>query len=158
MPETRPAELATCLQHFGLARDRMRALLAGGAGISTTDLDALEHLEADGSLTQRELGDRLAITSGAVTMLVDRLEGAGWVRRRPHPTDRRYLLVELTAQALEHTPPALAVYHANVRALAAKVPATERKAVREFLQGAAALATKAGAELSPRRSSGREGS
>ena len=89
-------DLAGSLQRFGLQRDRMRAALARHAGISATDLDALEHLEADGPLTQRDLGQRLSLTSGAVTMLVDRLERAGWVHRRPHPGDRRYVLIELS--------------------------------------------------------------
>ena len=62
------------LPSFGLARDQMRSALASGAGISPADLDALEHLEAAGSLTQRELGTRLALTSGAITMLVDRIK------------------------------------------------------------------------------------
>ena len=77
-----PEELAGSLQRFGLARDRMRAALAKSSGIGETDLDALEYLEAEGNLTQRELGERLSLTSGAVTMLVDRLEHAGWVNRR----------------------------------------------------------------------------
>jgi len=125
----------------------MRAALAGRAGLSATDLDALEHLEAEGQLTQRELGERLSLTSGAITMLVDRLEQGGWVRRGPHPTDRRYILVELAPQALERTPDGLAAYHARIRALAAKVAPEHRDAVRNFLQAAAAAASDATAEL-----------
>ena len=59
----------------------MRAALASDAGISATDLDALEHLEADGPLTQRQLGDRLSLTSGAVTMLVTGSNRRGGSRR-----------------------------------------------------------------------------
>ncbi|MGO9187353.1 MAG: MarR family transcriptional regulator, partial [Streptosporangiaceae bacterium] len=84
MTALEPEAMAASLQRFGLERDRMRGALASAAGISATDLDALEHLEADGPLTQRDLGDRLSLTSGAITMLVDRLEQAGLVRRRPH--------------------------------------------------------------------------
>ena len=109
--------LAASLQRFGLERDRMRAALARHAGITATDLDTLEHLEADGPLTQRELGDRLSLTSGAITMLADRLERAGWVNRRPHPTDRRYLLLELSPNIAELTPAGLGQYHAAIRAL-----------------------------------------
>ena len=98
--------MTASLQRFGLARDQMRAALASGSGVSPADLDALEHLEAAGPLTQRQLGERLSLTSGAITMLVDRLERAGWVRRRPHPSDRRSVLVELSAQAAERTRPA----------------------------------------------------
>lgn len=140
--------MAGDLQRFGLERDRMRAALAGVAGISATGLDALEHLEADGPLTQRQLGERLSLTSGAITMLVDRLEQAGWVRRRPHPSDRRYVLVELSPQTHERTPAGLAAYHARIRAIADKVPAEHRDAVRAFLQATAEAASAAAAELS----------
>jgi DNA-binding MarR family transcriptional regulator len=92
------------LQGFGLARDQIWSALASGAGIRPADLDALEHLEAAGPLTQRQLGDRLSLTSGAITMLVDRLERAGWVQRRQHPGDRRSVLVELSPQAVELAP------------------------------------------------------
>ena len=139
--------MAASLQRFGLERDRMRAALASRAAVSATDLDALEHLEADGPLTQRQLGDRLSLTSGAITMLVDRLEQAGWVRRRPHPRDRRYILVELSPQAIERTPAGLAAYHARIRAITSSVPAAQRDAIRGFLQAAADAASAAAAEL-----------
>ena len=77
--------MAASLQRFGLERDRMRAALASAAGVSATDLDALEHLEADGPLTQRQLGDRLSLTSGAITMLVDRMEQAAGSVAAPIP-------------------------------------------------------------------------
>jgi len=130
------------LQRFGLARDQLRSALASGAGISPADLDALEHLEA-GPLTQRQLGDRLALTSGAITMLVDRLERGGWVRRRPHPTDRRSVLVELSPQAAERTPAALAAFHARIAQIAAGVPEPHRQIIASFLDEAAAAAAEA---------------
>jgi DNA-binding MarR family transcriptional regulator len=139
--------MAAGLQRFGLERDRMRAALAGGAGISETDLDALEHLEADGPLTQRQLGDRLSLTSGAITMLVDRLEQGGWVKRGPHPSDRRYILVELSPQALDRMPAGMVTYHDRIRTIAAKVPVGQREAVGGFLQAAAEAASMAAAEL-----------
>jgi len=126
----------------------MRAAVARRVGISATDLDALEHLEADGLLTQRDLGERLSLTSGAVTMLVDRLEQAGWVHRRPHPGDRRYVLIELSPLAAARAPEGLTAYHSRVRALAAGVPAGQREAVAAFLAAAADAATAAVAELS----------
>ena len=145
---TPPADdLADSLQRFGLQRDRMHAALARRAGIGATDLDALEHLEADGPLTQRDLGERLSLTSGAVTMLVDRLERAGWVHRRPHPGDRRYVLIELSPLAATSAPEGLDAYHARVRALAAEVPARQREAVAAFLAAAADAAAQAVTEL-----------
>ena len=135
------------LQGFGLARDQMRSALASSASISPADLDALEHLEAAGPLTQRQLGDRLSLTSGAITMLVDRLERARLVRRRPHPSDRRAVLVELSEQVAERTPAGLAAYHARIQAIATAVPAAHREAIASFLQAAADAAADATAQL-----------
>lgn len=138
-----PEKLTGSLQHFGLARDRMRAALARHVGVSATDLDALEHLEGDGPLTQRDLGDRLALTSGAVTMLVDRLEQAGWVFRRKHPTDRRYVLIELSPAALDAVPDGLADYHRKIANLAKGIPEAHRKLISGFLNETADAAAEA---------------
>jgi DNA-binding MarR family transcriptional regulator len=147
MAATGAQALTARLQWFGLARDQLRSALASGAGITPADLDALEHLEAAGPLTQRQLGDRLALTSGAITMLVDRLVRGGWVRRRPHPTDRRSVLVELSPRAAERTPAALAAFHARVVQIAADVPEPHREAIARFLSEAAAAAADAAADL-----------
>lgn len=140
-------QLALGLQRFGLARDRMRAALAKRAAMAASDLDALEFLESQGPLTQRELGDRLSLTSGAVTMLVDRLESAGWVRRRPHPSDRRYTVLELSPEAVNAAPVELAEFHRAVRALAAAVPAAQVDVVTAFLAAAAEAAETAASGL-----------
>ena len=139
--------LAASLQRFGLERDRMRAALARAAAVSGTDLDALEHLEADGPLTQRQLGERLALTSGAVTMLVDRLERAGWVARRPHPTDRRAVLLTLTDEATRTAPAGLDEYHISIAQLAREVPGEHVAAVSDFLAAAADAASEATSRL-----------
>ena len=50
-----------------------------------------------GSLPMRVIGQRLQVHPTSVTNAVDRLESVGLVARRPHPTDRRATLIELTA-------------------------------------------------------------
>ena len=45
-----------------------------------------------------ELGTELGVTPRYVTALVDGLERDGLMRRRPHPDDRRAILVELTEE------------------------------------------------------------
>jgi DNA-binding MarR family transcriptional regulator len=127
-----PNSIQAQLHRFGLERDRLRAALSQRVGITESDLDALEHLEA-GPLTQRELGDRLLLSSGGVTLLVDRLERGGWVIRRPHPSDRRAVLLELNEKAAPELPSALADYRAAVAAAARAIPAGSRGAVAEFL-------------------------
>ncbi len=47
-------------------------------------------------LPPNEIADRLILSRASVTSLLDSLERRGYVRRTPHPTDRRMLLIELT--------------------------------------------------------------
>lgn len=53
---------------------------------------------AERSLSPCEIGEQLLVTRGTVTGLLDSLERQQLVRRRPHPEDRRMLLIELTEQ------------------------------------------------------------
>lgn len=47
-------------------------------------------------LSPHQLGERLLVTRGTVTGLLDTLQRQGLIRRIPHPDDRRMLLIELT--------------------------------------------------------------
>jgi DNA-binding MarR family transcriptional regulator len=67
-------------------------------GMTTARVHVLWHLGASGPCTQRALADALAVTPRNVTGLVDGLEASGHVSREAHPTDRRAILVTLTAR------------------------------------------------------------
>ena len=59
--------------------------LAEHLGLNPTDLRCLELVIADPGMTPSRLAELAGITSGAVTGVVDRLERAGYVTRRPTP-------------------------------------------------------------------------
>lgn len=66
-------------------------------GLSPSSLDVLRVLDSTPqSMCPHEIGERLLITRGAVTALIDSLERQGLVRRAPHPEDRRMILVSVT--------------------------------------------------------------
>jgi DNA-binding MarR family transcriptional regulator len=68
-------------------------------GLSFGDFDVLNTLRRRGDdhgTKPRDLARSSLITSGAMTSRLDRLERAGLIRRRPDPTDRRGVLVQLT--------------------------------------------------------------
>ncbi|MGO4614809.1 MarR family winged helix-turn-helix transcriptional regulator [Nocardia sp. 2YAB30] len=67
---------------------------ARACDLGATDLYALNILELSGAMTPGELGARAGLTTGPTTRLIDRLEGAGYVRRAPDPGDRRKVIVE----------------------------------------------------------------
>ena len=66
--------------------------------VTSAQLDVLANLYAgpEQGLTQEQLGQRLLVTKGNVSSLLDRLCQRGWVVRSPHPEDRRSNLVLLT--------------------------------------------------------------
>ncbi|HUO48383.1 MAG TPA: MarR family transcriptional regulator [Acidimicrobiales bacterium] len=68
--------------------------------LSATAKMALAVIEGAGEpLEPSVIAERLLITSGSMTSMLDTLERRGLVRRMPHPDDRRKLLVEVTDEA-----------------------------------------------------------
>jgi DNA-binding MarR family transcriptional regulator len=69
-------------------------------GLTGPSFNALMVLDgAREPLSPNELGERLLVTRGTVTGLLDTLERRGLVRRVPHPDDRRMLLIQPTDAA-----------------------------------------------------------
>ena len=79
-----------------LNADMTRGLSALGLTESRTRV--VWHLLQAGPSTQRAIADALEVSPRNVTGLVDGLVRTGFVRREPHPTDRRATLVHLTDQ------------------------------------------------------------
>lgn len=77
------------------AIDAIDYAIAEHLGVHRNDLRALNLLE-EGPLSPRIIADRVGLTSGSVTALIDRLEKAGFVERRPSKTDRRSIEVGIT--------------------------------------------------------------
>lgn len=69
--------------------------LAGVFGMHMTDLRCANALES-GPLTPGQIGERLALTSGSVTSMLNRMEALGYIIRTTDPDDSRRSRVELT--------------------------------------------------------------
>lgn len=70
-------------------------------GVSSAGGLVLGQLRDRGPMSPSEIGERLIVTRATVTGVLDSLERRGYVRRTPNPTDRRGVIVELTAEGLE---------------------------------------------------------
>jgi DNA-binding MarR family transcriptional regulator len=71
-------------------------------GLSQSQCRLLGVLAASGddaAMSQAELAQRLGLSAMAVGGLCDRMASAGWIRRRPHATDRRINLLHLEPRA-----------------------------------------------------------
>jgi DNA-binding MarR family transcriptional regulator len=76
--------------------DRLDQAAADLFGLNRTDMRALDIIGRAGPLTPTDLAWLLGFTTGGVTTVLDRLERAGYARRRADTTDRRRLVVETT--------------------------------------------------------------
>ncbi len=61
-------------------------------------LATLRRQGAAGQLTPGQLMESVMLTSGGMTNRLDRLEKAGWIERKADPSDRRGVIVGLTAK------------------------------------------------------------
>lgn len=74
-------------------------------GLSVTDNECLSFLAINGVATPSELARYTGLTTGSTTAMLDRLEKAGYVNRKPNPDDRRGVLVVPTQKWMEAAGP-----------------------------------------------------
>jgi DNA-binding MarR family transcriptional regulator len=68
-------------------------------GLTQAQWRAIARLSRNEGMTQIDLAESLETQPITVTRLVDRMEKAGWVERRPHPNDRRAVRLFLTPRS-----------------------------------------------------------
>ena len=117
-------------------------LVAGLVGLNATDLECLDLLLLAGPATAGKLGEHTGLTSGATTAVIDRLERAGFVRRRRDLDDRRRVQVEIVGSAVECIKPFYATLGDRVTELNAQFTDQQLVSVLDYMSGALA----AGAE------------
>jgi len=84
-----------------LIEQTVRTRLRVAFDITLPQFDVLSELEhAGNALTMSQLSQKLMVSNGNVTGVVDRLERDGLVRRRASSTDRRVQYIELTEQGV----------------------------------------------------------
>jgi len=100
-----------------------------------SDFAVLEALLHKGPLPVNEIGKKVLLTSGSITVAVDRLEQRGLVERRAHGSDRRARIVHLTREGRKLITRAYAQHAADLEQLAsASLTATERATLIRLLK------------------------
>jgi MarR family transcriptional regulator, 2-MHQ and catechol-resistance regulon repressor len=89
-----------------------------GLEMCGSDFAVLEALLHKGPLPVNEIGKKVMLTSGSITVAVDRLETKGLVERRAHGTDRRARIVHLTKEGRKLITRAYADHAADMERLA----------------------------------------
>ena len=101
----------------------------------SSDFAVLEALLHKGPLPVNEIGKKVLLTSGSITVAVDRLETKGLVERRAHGTDRRARIVHLTKSGRKLITRIYADHAADMEKLAAaSLSKSERKTLISLLK------------------------
>lgn len=84
------------MRAYGEINERLRAI-----GLSVPQCDVLTTLSEKEGMTQQELAQRLYVTKGNISGLIDRLAKAGLVERRVSRIDKRSHALFLTPEGRE---------------------------------------------------------
>src|SRR3954449_13476940 len=103
--------------------------------LSASARDVLAVVEGAGQpLEPSVIAERLVVTTGSMTSLLDNLEKRALVRRLPHPDDRRKLLIDITPEARLIVDELLPALHARERdVIGAALTVTEQRALLRYL-------------------------
>ena len=104
--------------------------------INPTDLQFINLLDIDGPTTPGRLAELSGLTTGGVTVVLDRLEKAGVVKREPNPADRRSNLVRVLPKFLRSAEGAYAKMAEATNTLLAQFSERELAVIVRFLQKA----------------------
>jgi DNA-binding MarR family transcriptional regulator len=89
------------VRDYGVNLTQFRNAINEWAGLNATDMECLRLLFQKGIASPSELARHTGLTSGATTAMLDRLEKAGLIERRPNPDDRRGTLITPAKSAAE---------------------------------------------------------
>ncbi|MGA8939301.1 MAG: MarR family transcriptional regulator [Acidobacteriaceae bacterium] len=103
-------------------------------GLGLTDMQMMHMLQLYGPSTPSRLAMWTGLSSGGVTVALDRLERAGYVRREANPKDRRSLLVVLVPARLQHMAGLYDEVESETRRLLGTLPQRDLEAVVRFFE------------------------
>lgn len=131
------SESLVALREATQAAARVRPTVARAAGLSPSELAAMEHLTR-GPVGPGELARLLEVTTAASTGVVDRLATRGHVARVAHEGDRRRTDVHLTDAGRLEVLERLTPMFAALQELDDSFDGAERATVARYLRGVTA--------------------
>ncbi len=141
VPVTTADRIVIEIRKFIAAAIFFNTQAADKVGLGLTDMQMMHILALYGASTPTRLAALTGLSSGGVTVALDRLEKAGYVRRKPNPTDRRSLLVSLVPARLQKLAGMYEGVESETRRKLATLPQRDLKAVVRFFETLSAVRT-----------------
>ncbi|WP_370544174.1 MarR family winged helix-turn-helix transcriptional regulator [Frigoribacterium sp. VKM Ac-1396] len=121
------------VQQVAVRQQRFERHLAERLGVDRAGLDAMDHLITTGPATPSELARRVEVSTAAMTLVLNRLESAGHVRRERHPSDGRKLVVTAEQASADRAYEQVLPMIDGIERLVEGMDDTERAIVQRFL-------------------------
>lgn len=139
------------LRDWAVTFDELTRHLSSWMRLPGSDANALGQIvwaeQAGEPLSPARLSRRIGMTSGATTVLIDRLEAAGHVGRHRESSDRRRVTLRPTDAARAESGRFLAFSGAEIAGALKATTAEEARVVLDFLSRMTAAATAANVRL-----------
>ena len=101
-------EVIMSAREYGINMVLFRNAVGAKLGVNVTDMECLGLLFFKGIASPSELARYTGLSSGATTAMLDRLEHAKLIRRKPNPKDRRSVLIEVEKTSVKTVGPLFA--------------------------------------------------
>jgi DNA-binding MarR family transcriptional regulator len=141
-------DVRAALRRFTAEIDGLDQRAANRFGINRSDLRCLDVLRGLGPTTPTTLATAVGMTTGGLSLALDRLEAAGYVTRRPNSNDRRSVIVEPTEHLAQVEREIFGPLGRRMGEIIARYRDADLEVIRDFLDRVAGAA--AGAGRSPR--------
>jgi MarR family transcriptional regulator, organic hydroperoxide resistance regulator len=122
-----------CLRQFIAGSILYNQQIADRVGLRLSDMQCINVLELMGPSTPGELARFTGLTTGGVTVMLDRLEKGGYLKREPNPRDRRSVLVHLNPTKIKKMQSFYGEINERMAALLDETPERELRSVVNLL-------------------------
>jgi DNA-binding MarR family transcriptional regulator len=122
-----------CLRQFIAGSILYNQQVADRVGLRLSDMQCINVLELMGPSTPGELARLTGLTTGGVTVMLDRLARGGYLKREPNPSDRRSVLVHLNPTKVKKMEAFYGEINQRMAALLDETPERELRSVVKLL-------------------------
>jgi DNA-binding MarR family transcriptional regulator len=123
----------------GISYTLFRNAIGKRLGLNGSDFEGLDLIFFRGVATPSELSKYTGLSSGSTTVMIDRLQKAGLIKREHNPKDRRGVLVVIDQQAVHRVGPLFADARLAQHELLAGYSVRELKILSDYFKRSALL-------------------
>jgi DNA-binding MarR family transcriptional regulator len=132
-------DVAVAAADFGAAADAVDQAVAASLGVNQTDLRILGAVHQAGRLTAGDAASAAALSLSATTTAIQRLVGAGLMRREADPADHRRVALTVTDHAARRIQGSYGPIGREGRAQLRRWSDADLSVIRRFLQDGVAF-------------------